>query len=143
MSGLEFSSKEAVLDHIAIAVKNIEESAKIYEDLGFKFADEREVVESQGVTTAFAHVDENAHIELLEPLGENGAIYDFIQKKGEGIHHICFKVKDVAKKCQELKDKGYRLIYPEPVDGAGNCLVNFIHPKSSNGVLIEVSQKKG
>ena len=132
--------KDCVLDHIAIAVNNIEDSVKIYEDLGLKFSSEREVVKEQAVTTAFAHVDQNAHIELLEPYGESGPIHKYLEKKGPGIHHICFKVTDVEKTCVDLKSKGYILLNENPVKGANNCLVNFIHPKSTGGVLIEVSQ---
>ncbi len=131
---------DCVLDHIAIAVNSIDETVKIYEDLGLKFAPEREVVKEQAVTTAFAHVDHNAHIELLEPYGESGPIHKYLEKKGPGIHHICFKVPDVHKTCADLKAKGYVLLNENPVNGANNCLVNFIHPKSTGGVLIEVSQ---
>lgn len=133
-------NKDCFLDHVAIAVKSLDSAQKVYEDLGLTFNSKREIVESQGVTTAFAHVDEHAHIELLEPFGENSPIAKFIEKSGEGIHHMCFKVPDVIKKCEELKSKGYRLIYEAPVKGANNCLVNFVHPKSTGGVLIEVSQ---
>ena len=129
--------KDCVLDHIAIAVNNIDESVKIYEDLGLKFSEEREVVKEQAVTTAFAHVDQHAHIELLEPYGP---IHKFLEKKGPGIHHMCFRVKDVVKTCEDLKSKGYKLLNENPVKGANNCLVNFLHPKSTGGVLIEVSQ---
>ncbi len=135
--------KDAVLDHIAIAVTSISETKKVYEDLGFTFLPETEVVASQGVTTAFAKVDHNANIELLEPYGEDGPIHKYLEKRGPGIHHICFKVKDVNKTCADLKAKGYRLLNEEPVVGAHNCLVNFIHPKSTGGVLIEVSQPQG
>lgn len=131
---------DCVLDHIAIAVNNIDESIKIYEDLGLHFSPEREVVKEQAVTTAFAHVDKNAHIELLQPYGESGPIHKYLEKKGPGIHHICFKVTDVEKTCHDLKSKGYVLLNESPVKGANNCLVNFIHPKSTGGVLIEVSQ---
>lgn len=134
---------DAVLDHIAIAVKSIDDTQKVYEDLGFTFKPDREVVASQGVTTAFAQVDQHANIELLEPYGENGPIHKYIEKKGPGIHHICFRVKDVRKTCTDLKAKGYVLLNEEPVVGAHNCLVNFIHPKSTGGVLIEVSQPQG
>ncbi len=134
--------KDSVLDHVAIAVKDLDKSQKIWEDMGLKFSSEREVVETQGVTTAFAQMDENAHLELLCPYGENGPIHKFLEKKGEGIHHLCFKVPDVEAKCNELKEKGYVLLNESPIDGANNCLVNFIHPKSTGGVLIEVSQKK-
>lgn len=131
---------DCVLDHIAIAVKDIDTAKKVYEDLGLKFSEEREVVKEQGVTTAFAAIDQNAHIELLEPFGENGPIHKYLEKKGPGIHHICFKVKDVTDTCRNLKEKGYILLNENPVPGANNCLVNFLHPKSTGGVLIEVSQ---
>lgn len=133
--------EDCYLDHIAIAVKAIDPAVKIYEDMGLKFASEREVVEEQKVITAFAHIDQRAHIELLEPTSDESAIAKFIATKGEGIHHLCFRVKDVKAKTEELSNKGYRFIYPEPRVGAGGCLVNFIHPKSTGGVLIELSEK--
>lgn len=133
--------RDSYLDHVAVVVENIEESIKVYEDLGLEFEPDREVVESQGVTTAFASIDENAHIELLEPYGEDGPIHKYIKKKGPGVHHLCFRVKDVTAKSEELKKNGYILINENPVPGAGGCLVNFIHPKSTGGVLIEISQK--
>ena len=133
--------EDCVLDHIAIAVNNLEDSVKLYTELGLKFDEKREVVESQKVKTAFCHVDENAHIELLEPTSEDSSIHKFIQKKGPGIHHLCFTVKDVNEKQEELMAKGFKFIYEKPFAGANNCLVNFIHPKSMNGVLVEISQK--
>lgn len=129
------------LDHIAIAVKDIEQSVSKYSDLGLIFNDSREVVESQKVKTAFCHVDKNAHIELLEATDEKSSIHKFIEKNGEGIHHLCFRVKNVLEKQEELSSKGFRFIYEKPVVGANNCIVNFIHPKSMNGVLVEISQK--
>lgn len=133
--------QDCILDHIAIAVKSIDSSKKIYEDLGLTFAPEIEEVKEQKVLTAFAHIDVNAHIELLEPTSSESTIHKFIESKGEGIHHLCFKVKDVRAKTDELTQKGYRFIYPEPRIGAGGCLVNFMHPKSTGGVLIELSQR--
>ena len=130
------------LDHIAIAVKDIESAVKKYTDIGFNFHESREVVESQKVKTAFCHVDSKAHIELLEPTSEDSTINKFITKNGEGIHHLCFQVKNIIEKQKELLGKGYKFIYPSPVEGANECLVNFIHPKSMNGVLIEISQKR-
>lgn len=130
-----------VLDHIAIAVKSISAAKKIYEDLGLVFDPKLEEVAEQKVLTAFAHVDRNAHIELLEPTSEESTIHKFIETKGEGIHHLCFKVPDVKAKTEELTKKGYRFIYPAPRIGAGGCLVNFMHPKSTGGVLIELSQR--
>lgn len=132
---------DCLLDHIAIAVKSIAAAKPIYEDLGLTFALELEEVKEQKVLTAFAHVDTNAHIELLEPTSEESTIHKFIATKGEGIHHLCFKVPDVEKKTKELTEKGYKFIYPAPRTGAGGCLVNFMHPKSTGGVLIELSQR--
>lgn len=133
--------QDCILDHIAIAVKSISASTKIYQDLGLEFSGEIEEVKEQKVLTAFAQIDQNAHIELLEPTSEDSTIHKFIESKGEGIHHLCFKVPDVKKKTLELTQKGYKFIYPEPKIGAGGCLVNFIHPKSTGGVLIEISQR--
>lgn len=134
--------EDCFLDHIAIATDNIESSVELYTALGIHFDERREVVESQGVKTAFGHVDQNAHIELLEPTTSESSIAKFLDKKGPGIHHLCFRVKDIVKKQQELADKGIKFIYEKPFEGANNCLVNFIHPKSMNGVLVEISEKK-
>lgn len=131
---------DCILDHVAIAVSNLDRAQKVYEDLGFKFSPVREIVESQKVTTAFAPIDVNAHIELVCPLNNEGPIQKFIEKNGEGIHHLCFKVPDVTKKSIEMASLGYKLIHEKPFLGANNCLVNFIHPKSTGGVLIEISQ---
>lgn len=133
--------QDCILDHIAIAVKSISHAKKVYEDMGLTFAPEIEEVKDQKVFTAFANVDTNAHIELLEPTSTESTIHQFIEKKGEGIHHLCFKVPDVVAKTNELTAKGYKFIYPEPRIGAGGCLVNFMHPKSTGGVLIELSQR--
>jgi methylmalonyl-CoA/ethylmalonyl-CoA epimerase len=130
-----------ILDHIAVAVKDIASAKKIYQDLGLIFSPEIEEVREQMVLTAFAQMDEHAHIELLEATSKDSAIHKFIQAKGEGIHHLCFKVPDVLAKTEELTKKGYRFVYPVPRKGAGGCLVNFIHPKSAGGVLIEISQR--
>ncbi|AYF44888.1 MULTISPECIES: methylmalonyl-CoA epimerase [Halobacteriovorax] len=133
-------NKDCFLDHIAIAVENLDNAEKIYRDLGLTF-NHREVVEDQQVTTSFAHIDENAHVELLEPIDGKGPIAKYLEKKGPGIHHMCYRVPDVTKKSQELRDLGYNLLYETPRQGANNCLVNFIHPKSTGGVLIEIAQK--
>ncbi len=133
--------QDSVLDHIAIAVKDIASAKKIYEALGLTFAPHVEEVADQKVLTAFAQIDHNAHIELLEPTSSESTIHKFIETKGEGIHHLCFKVSDVRAKTEELTGKGFRFIYSEPRIGAGGCLVNFIHPKSTGGVLIEISQR--
>jgi methylmalonyl-CoA/ethylmalonyl-CoA epimerase len=132
-------NKDCYLDHVAIAVSNLDRAQKVWEDLGLTFESAREDVPSQNVTTAFAHVDEHAHIELVCPINEQGPIQKFIEKNGEGIHHMSFKVPDVQKKTEELQSLGYKMIYDQAVPGANNCLVNFIHPKSTGGILIEIA----
>ncbi len=129
------------LDHIAIAVKSIDESISFFENLGLEFSDHREEVQSQKVKTAFCKIDEFAKIELLEATSEESTIHKFIEKKGEGIHHLCFSVENVLEMQEFLSAKGMKFIYEKPFVGAGNCLVNFIHPKSAKGILIEISQK--
>jgi methylmalonyl-CoA epimerase len=135
--------KNCLLDHVAIAVTDLEKAVTTYEAMGLRFKEEREIVKSQGVRTAFAQIDENAQLELLGVYGEEGPILSFLEKKGPGIHHLCFKVPDIEAKCKELKEKGFRLLYEKPIQGAHSCMVNFIHPKSTGGVLIEISQKVG
>lgn len=135
-------NKDCYLDHVAIAVSNLDHAQKIWEDLGLSFNPVREEVKSQQVTTAFANIDEHAHIELVCPIDNQGPIQKFIDKNGEGIHHMSFKVLDVEKKTEELKLLGYKMIYEKPVEGANNCLVNFIHPKSTGGVLVEIATTK-
>ncbi len=131
--------KDCLLDHVAIAVRSLDERIPVWEDLGLKFEAQREVVSEQGVTTAFAAMDTHAHLELLEPMRADTPVGKFIAQHGEGIHHLCFKVADVVAKQQEMEAKGYRFIYPKARQGAGGCWVNFIHPKSTGGVLIEIS----
>ncbi len=135
-------NKDCYLDHVAIAVSNLDRAQKVWEDLGVTFNPKREEVPSQQVVTAFAHVDEHAHIELVCPINGEGPIQKFIEKNGEGIHHMSFMVPDVTKKTNDLLAAGYKMIYEKPVPGANNCLVNFIHPKSTGGVLIEIATKQ-
>jgi methylmalonyl-CoA/ethylmalonyl-CoA epimerase len=125
------------LDHIGIAVRSLE-TARIYEDLGLAI-DHVETVESQGVKTAFLSVG-NSRLELLEPTGESSPVAKFIEKRGEGIHHLCFRVDDIDAELDKLKAKGYRLINESPVPGAHGCRVAFLHPSAGSGVLIELSQ---
>ncbi len=134
-------SNKIVLDHIALASSDIEKAVNIFKDLGLEFEDKREIVHDQNVMTAFAPIDENAHLEILTPLeNTDGAIKKFIENKGQGIHHICFRVENIETLMDSLKLKGYTLIYPVPQIGARGCLVNFIHPKSTGGVLVEILQ---
>jgi methylmalonyl-CoA epimerase len=130
--------KKPVLDHIGIAVKSID-AAKIYEALGLK-VDHIEAVETQGVKTAFLSVGDS-NLELLEPLSPDSTVAKFIEKRGEGIHHICLRVDDIEAHLAELKSQGFRLINEAAVPGAHGCRVAFLHPASGNGVLIELSEK--
>jgi methylmalonyl-CoA/ethylmalonyl-CoA epimerase len=127
------------LDHIGIAVKSLD-AAKIYEALGLSI-DHVETVASQGVRTAFLSAGD-ANLELLEPTGPGSAVAKFIDKRGEGIHHICFRVDDIEAHILRLKAQGYRLINETPVPGAHGCRVAFLHPAAGNGVLIELSEKQ-
>jgi methylmalonyl-CoA/ethylmalonyl-CoA epimerase len=127
------------LDHIGIAVKSLD-AAKIYEALGLTI-EHVETVETQGVRTAFLAVGD-AMIELLEPSGPQSTIAKFIEKRGEGIHHICFRVEDIEAQLARLQQQGYRLINESPVPGAHGCRVAFLHPAAGNGVLIELSEKQ-
>jgi methylmalonyl-CoA/ethylmalonyl-CoA epimerase len=126
------------LDHIGIAVRSLA-SAKIYEDLGLTI-DHVETVETQRVKTAFLSVGDS-NLELLEPTSPDSPIAKFIEKRGEGIHHICLRVDNIEEHLQRLKEKGYRLINEAPVPGAHGCRVAFLHPSAGNGVLIELSEK--
>ncbi|MFY3793194.1 methylmalonyl-CoA epimerase [Ureibacillus sp. MALMAid1270] len=130
------------IDHIGIAVNNLEDKITYYtETLGLKLL-RIEEVPSQNVRVAFLDAG-NVHIELLEPLSEDGAIYNHIQKRGEGIQHVAFKVGNIEEKMSELKEKGVRILSEQPVPGAGGSKAAFIHPKDSFGVLYELYEKSG
>jgi len=131
--------KKPVLDHIGIAVKSIE-AATVYRALGLA-VDHVENVKTQGVKTAFLSVGDS-NLELLEPLSPESPIGKFIEKRGEGIHHICFRVDDIEEHLARLQSQGFRLINESPVPGAHGCRVAFLHPAAGNGVLIELSEKK-
>lgn len=127
------------IDHIGIAVKNLAESVKFYtEILGLKLQG-YDTVESEQVRVAFIEIGET-RIELLEPMSEESAIYKFIEKRGEGIHHIALTVDDIHDRLDGLKEKGVKLIHEVPKDGAHNSLIAFLHPKATNGVLLELCQ---
>jgi methylmalonyl-CoA/ethylmalonyl-CoA epimerase len=129
-----------VLDHIGIAVRALD-ATKIYEDLGLS-VEHVEVVATQRVKTAFLPVGDS-RLELLEPTGPDSPIAKFIEKRGEGIHHLCFLVADIDAELEKLKAKGYRLVNETPVPGAHGCRVAFLHPSAGSGVLIELSQPGG
>lgn len=130
------------VDHIGIAVKNIEHSIEYYiHTLGLTLLAVEEVV-SQQVKVAFIDAG-NIKLELLEPLSEDSPIAKFIAKRGEGVHHIAFGVTDIRTRMAELNEKGVQLISDEPKPGAGGAEVAFLHPKSSFGVLYELCDKSG
>jgi methylmalonyl-CoA/ethylmalonyl-CoA epimerase len=129
------------LDHVGIAVSSIEEGAEFYRALGFELTG-TERVEGQGVEVGFIPVGDT-RIELLEPLGPESPIARHIERRGPGMHHMCFRVDDIRAAMSRLRSEGYRLLSDEPQLGAHDCLVCFVHPKSAGGVLIELSQPSG
>lgn len=129
------------IEHIGIAVKDISAAGKIYEKLLNTTVYKIEDVESEGVKTAFLQSGSNK-IELLESTLEDSAVAKFIEKRGEGIHHIAFDVEDIKAEMERLKNEGFILLNETPKEGADNKLVCFVHPKSTNGVLIELCQNK-
>jgi methylmalonyl-CoA/ethylmalonyl-CoA epimerase len=128
------------IEHIGIAVKNLDASTSIFEKLFAQKSYKREEVESEGVITEFFQVGPNK-IELLEATKPESAIAKFIEKKGEGIHHIAFDVSDIVAEMARLEAEGFTLLNKEPKKGADNKLVCFVHPKDANGVLIELCQE--
>lgn len=128
------------IEHIGIAVKDLEVSNKVFEKLLGTPHYKTESVESEGVKTSFFKAGENK-IELLEATNENSPIAKFINKKGEGIHHIAFDVTNIENEIERLKKEGFIVLNEAPKKGADNKLVTFLHPKSTNGVLIELCQE--
>ena len=127
------------VDHVGIAVKDLDESVKFYESLGFK-ATGYEVVAEQKVKVAFLPCGDS-ELELLESTEPDGPIARFIEKNGPGIQHIAIRVDDIDKALEELKEKGVRLIDQVPRYGAGNARIAFVHPKATGGVLLELTQR--
>ncbi len=129
------------IEHIGIAVKNLDEAEKRFAKLLNTLSYKREIVESEGVITSFFKVGDSK-IELLAATTADSPIQKFIDKKGEGIHHIAFEVADIEAKIKSLFKDGFKLINEKPKDGADNKLVAFVHPKSTGGILIEICQEK-
>jgi len=128
------------IDHIGIAVKSIEETLRFYEEaLGLKVTT-TEAEPDQRVVVAFLPAGES-EVELVEPIDENGPVARFIQKRGEGIHHLCFEVTDIEATLARLEEKGVQLIDREPYIGTGGKKIAFIHPRATHGVLIELYEK--
>ena len=127
------------IEHVAIAVKSLETAIPLYERLLGTPCYKKEEVVSENVNTAFFQTGESK-IELLESTDANGVINRFIEKKGEGIHHIAFAVEDISKEIIRLKNEGFEFISEMPKLGADQKLICFLHPKHTNGVLIELCQ---
>ena len=129
------------LDHIGIAVSNLEDANSIFEEIMGASPYKEEEVAGENVITSFFSAGESK-VELLVSTNPEGPISRFIEKKGPGIHHIAFQVDDIKSKMLELSEKGYRLLNEEPKEGADNKLIAFLHPKDTSGVLIELCQDK-
>ncbi len=125
--------------HIGIAVNNLDEALPFYRDVLKMHVEAIEVVDSEKVKVAFLKVGET-HLELLEPIDDSSPIQGFIDKRGEGIHHIALEVDDIDERLADMRENGIRLINEEPKDGAGNAKIAFLHPKSTNGVLYELCE---
>ena len=128
------------VEHIGIAVRSLEESIPVYEKLLNTACYKQETVENEKVNTAFFQTGESK-IELLESTSPDGVINRFIEKKGEGMHHIAFAVSDIKAEMKRLKENGFQLLNEEPKKGADNKWVCFLHPKNTHGVLIELCQE--
>lgn len=128
------------LDHIGVAVKELQSSIPLFEKLLNTNCYKKETVESEKVVTAFFKIGETK-IELLQDEEASGTISKFIERKGEGIHHIAFDVKDIRAEIERLKKEGFIFISEEPKKGADNKMICFLHPKSSNGILIELCEE--
>jgi methylmalonyl-CoA/ethylmalonyl-CoA epimerase len=129
------------IEHIGIAVRDIKAAGAIYEKLLNTQIYKVEEVESEAVRTAFLQSGPNK-VELLEGTSQDSVINHFLEKKGEGLHHVAFDVEDIEAEMQRLKAEGFILLNDTPKEGADNKLVCFVHPKSANGVLIELCQEK-
>ena len=127
------------LEHIGIAVKDLQASNELFAKLLGKKHYKIEEVASENVLTSFFKTGQSK-VELLEGTSPESAIFKFIEKKGEGIHHIAFEVEDIRAEMQRLEKEGFTILNKEPKRGADNKLVCFIHPKSANGVLVELCQ---
>jgi len=128
------------IEHIGIAVKTLADSVPLFEKLLKSQCYKTETVESENVNTAFFKTGDTK-IELLESIDENGVIAKFIEKKGESLHHIAFEVENIESEIKRLKSEGFIVLNENPKKGADNKLVCFLHPKSTNGVLIELCEE--
>ncbi len=129
------------IDHLGIAVKSIDQGKNFWTEILGLTHEFSETVEEQKVTTAFLPIG-NSEVELLESTSPEGPIAKYIDKKGEGIQHVAFRVENIEEALAELKEKGVKLIDEKPRKGAGGALIAFLHPKATNGVLVELCERK-
>lgn len=129
------------LEHIGIAVRNLEASNALFTRLLGTAPYKTETVEREGVRTSFFMVG-NVKIELLEATRPNSAIATFIEKRGEGIHHLAFDVDSVQRKIEDFTSAGFNVLSDKPMPGADNKMIAFLHPKSTNGVLVEICEER-
>jgi len=128
------------IEHVGIAVKNLEKSKELFKKLLGQASYKTENVESENVTTSFFKIGEQK-IELLKSTAENSSISRFLDRRGEGMHHLALHVEDIPKEIQRLENEGFSFVSKTPVKGADNKMIVFLHPKTTNGVLIELCQE--
>jgi len=125
-------------DHVGVAVKSVDQMLAIYRQIG-EFQVKQTEVAGQKAKVALLKAGETS-VEFLEPTSEDSTLAKFIRERGEGLHHIAFEVDDIEKTTEQLKARGFRFIYDKPADGKFGSRVNFIHPKSTGGILVELTQ---
>ncbi|MBD3616968.1 MAG: methylmalonyl-CoA epimerase [Gracilimonas sp.] len=129
------------IDHIGIAVRNVEKATSTYSKILNASPTKTEVVESEKVETVFFQTGESK-VELLGPTAPDSVIAKYVERKGEGLHHVAFEVKDIHAELDRLRKEGFTVLNEQPKDGADNKLVAFVHPKDNHGVLVELCQSK-
>lgn len=129
------------LDHIGVAVRDVQNTVKLYRILGIEPRGS-ELVEDQGIEVTMIQVSDSTRIELLKPVRDDSPVAKFIEKRGEGLHHIAMAVKDIYSALESCRRNGFQLIDEKPRIGAGGCLIAFLHPKSTGGILMELTQHK-
>lgn len=132
------------IDHVGYAVQDLDEAIKFHTEVfGFRLL-HREVNEEQGVAEAMLGTGkqepESAQVQLLAPLKEDSSIGKFLAKNGPGVQQVCYRVADIDKVCATLRERGVRLLYPEPKRGTGGARINFVHPKDTGGILLELTE---
>lgn len=130
------------IDHIGIAVKNIKDATETYRKILNASPTKTEIVENEKVETVFFQTGESK-VELLAPTSPDSVIAKYVEKRGEGIHHVAFEVEDIYAELKRLRAEGFTILNEQPKEGADNKLVAFIHPKNNHGVLVELCQSRG